>query len=59
MCLWLTSRRWAAAGEDPDTLWDIAYVAIPLGLVGARLYHVLITAPADYFGPGRTPWDAL
>ena len=59
VCLWLTSRRWAAAGEEPDTLWDIAYVAIPLGLVGARLYHVLITAPEDYFGPGRNPWDAL
>ncbi|MCP3425758.1 prolipoprotein diacylglyceryl transferase [Rothia sp. AR01] len=59
VCLWLTRRRWAAAGEDPETVWDIALWAIPLGIVGARLYHVLITAPEDYFGPGADPVDAL
>ena len=59
VCLWLTRRRWAAAGEDPETVWDIALWAIPLGIVGARLYHVLITAPEDYFGPGANPVDAL
>lgn len=59
VCLWLTRRRWEAMGEDPETLWDIAYLAIPLGIVGARMYHVFITAPDDYFGPGANPWDAL
>ncbi|WP_288782208.1 prolipoprotein diacylglyceryl transferase [uncultured Kocuria sp.] len=59
VCLWLTTRRWAATGRNPDDIWDIALWAIPFGLVGARMYHVLITAPGDYFGPGKNPWDAL
>ncbi|WP_129659014.1 prolipoprotein diacylglyceryl transferase [Rothia uropygialis] len=59
ICLWLTSKRWQSLGEDPERIWDIAIWAIPFGLVGARMYHVLITAPGDYFGPGRNPVDAL
>ncbi|WP_030014082.1 MULTISPECIES: prolipoprotein diacylglyceryl transferase, partial [Micrococcales] len=59
ICLWLTTRRWAAKGYDPEHIWDIAIWAIPFGLVGARMYHVFITAPGDYFGPGRNPVDAL
>lgn len=56
LCLWLTSRRWAAVGEDPDRVWDIALWAIPFGILGARAYHVLITDPASYFGAGVDPW---
>lgn len=59
ICIWLTSRRWRAMGEDPERIWDIALWAIPFGLVGARMYHVFVTAPGDYFGPGRNPVDAL
>ncbi|MDN5604056.1 prolipoprotein diacylglyceryl transferase [Rothia sp. HC945] len=59
ICIWLTSRRWRAKGEDPERIWDIALWAIPFGLVGARMYHVFVTAPGDYFGPGRNPVDAL
>jgi len=33
-------------------------VAVPFGIVGARLYHV-ITDYQLYFGPGRQPLDAL
>lgn len=57
--LWLTSRRWRAMGEDPERIWDIVLWAIPFGLVGARMYHVFVTAPGDYFGPGRDPMDAF
>lgn len=56
VCLWLTSRRWKSWGEDPERVWDIAIWAIPFGIVGARAYHVLITDPASYFGPGVDPW---
>lgn len=59
LCLWLTTRRWVASGGASEDVWDIAYWAIPLGLVGARMYHVLITAPEDYFGPGADPLDAF
>ena len=36
----------------------VALWAIPLGVVGARLYHV-VTSPEAYFGPGGDPWLAL
>lgn len=45
VCLWLTSKRWQSWGEDPERVWDIAMWAIPAGIIGARLYHVLITDP--------------
>ena len=51
------SRRYAGRGGDPDLLFDSALWAIPLGIVGARLYHV-ITSPDQYFGPGGDPWQA-
>lgn len=55
VCLWLTSKRWARWGEDPERVWDIAMWAIPAGIIGARLYHVLITDPGTYFGAGADP----
>ena len=56
--VWWTSRRYAARGGTPDTIFDVALWAIPLGVVGARLYHV-VTSPEAYFGPGGDPWLAL
>ena len=52
LALWLTGRRLRARGGTSDTLWDIAIWAIPFGIVGGRLYHVLITDPMYYFGLG-------
>lgn len=34
-------RRWAARGGDPEDITTIALVAVPAGLLGARLYHVI------------------
>ncbi|MEW1654658.1 prolipoprotein diacylglyceryl transferase [Streptomyces sp. NPDC093707] len=56
--LWLTRRRWAARGGEPDDIADIAVWAVPFGLLGGRLYHV-ITDPELYFGAGRQPIRAL
>ncbi|MCD4557409.1 prolipoprotein diacylglyceryl transferase [Schaalia sp. lx-100] len=47
--VWWSSRRYARRGGDPDVLFDAALWAIPCGIVGARLYHV-ITSPENYFG---------
>ena len=55
LALWLTGRRLRARGGTSDTLWDIAIWAIPFGIVGGRLYHVLITDPMYYFGLGGGP----
>ena len=54
----ITERRWVARGGPPGAAADIAGWAVPFGIVGARLYHV-ISSPQAYFGPGGHPLDAL
>lgn len=56
--VWWTARRYRDRGGNPDTLYDVALWAIPLGVVGARIYHV-ITSPDAYFGPGGDPMLAF
>ena len=34
-------RRWQALGYDPDQVADIAVIAVPAGLIGSRVYHVV------------------
>jgi prolipoprotein diacylglyceryl transferase len=50
--LWIASRRYRRVGGRPGMILDIATVAIPVGLLGARLYSVL-TGIGLYFGHGR------
>lgn len=52
VAMWMTSRRWRAKGGPEDVVWDICIWAIPFGIIGGRLYHVLITDPQYYFGLG-------
>ncbi|HEX5143400.1 MAG TPA: prolipoprotein diacylglyceryl transferase [Mycobacterium sp.] len=58
VALWWTRRRWVARGGAADDVLDVATWAVPFGIIGARLYHV-ITDPEFYFGPGRDPIRAL
>ncbi|MFD4368739.1 prolipoprotein diacylglyceryl transferase [Rhodococcus sp. NPDC058521] len=51
-------RRWVARGGQKGTVLDIAVWAVPFGLIGGRLYHVMTDWPT-YFGEGRQPLDAL
>ena len=44
-------RRWAARGGERGVIYDIALWAVPFGLVGGRLYHVMTDWPT-YFGEG-------
>ena len=37
----ISRRRWAARGGDPDDISAIALWAVPAGLIGARIYHVI------------------
>ena len=37
----IATRRWQARGGNPDDMWAIAIWAIPAGLIGARLYHLI------------------
>jgi len=47
----LTQRRLTARGVQPGIVLDIAIWAVPFGIIGARIYHVL-THTGDYFGEG-------
>lgn len=58
VAVWLTQRRLAARGGDPERVIDVAMWAVPFGIVGGRLYHV-ISSPQAYFGEGGNPVDAL
>ena len=51
-------RRFVARGGQPGIVTDVAVFAVPFGLVGGRLYHVL-TDWQTYFGPGGDPVGAL
>jgi prolipoprotein diacylglyceryl transferase len=37
----LARARWGAKGGDPDDIYAIALWAVPAGLIGARLYHLI------------------
>ncbi|MFD3696011.1 prolipoprotein diacylglyceryl transferase [Streptomyces sp. NPDC058646] len=58
VAVWLGNKRWIARGGKPGTVADIAVWAVPFGLVGGRLYHV-ITDYQLYFGEGRNWVDAF
>jgi prolipoprotein diacylglyceryl transferase len=56
--LWITTKRWVARGGEADTVLEIAFWAVPFGIVGGRIYHVL-SSPDAYFGPDGDPVRAL
>ena len=58
LAVWLGGRRWVERGGRPGTVTDIAVWAVPFGLVGGRLYHV-VTDHQLYFGEGREWTDAF
>ena len=54
----LSERRWAARGGAPGVIMDIAVWAVPFGIIGGRIYHV-ISSPRAYFGEGGDPLRAF
>jgi prolipoprotein diacylglyceryl transferase len=54
----VTSRRLTKRGGEPGVVLDIILWAVPLGIVGARIFHVL-THPDDYFGAGKNLWEVF
>lgn len=54
----LTDRRLTRRGAPSGVTLDIVLIAVPLAVLGARIYHVL-THPDDYFGEGRDPLTVL
>ena len=53
-----TVRRYVARGGSAETVIDAAVAAVPAGIVGGRVYHV-ITDHEKYLGPGRDWVDVV
>ena len=49
VAVWVTGRRLEHRGIPSTAALDVATWAVPFGIVGARIYHV-ITSPQAYFG---------
>jgi len=55
----LGDKRFKTHGDNlENVVADVAIWAVPFGIIGGRLYHV-ITSPAQYFGAYGNPIDAL
>src|SRR5580765_5281965 len=48
--IWIGEKRWVARGGRPGEVSDVAVWAVPFGVIGGRMYHV-ITDNHLYFGP--------
>jgi prolipoprotein diacylglyceryl transferase len=46
LAIYITRRRWRAAGGDPALVADVATWAVPAGIIGGRIYFD-ITTPGD------------
>ena len=58
VAVWITGRRLVDRGHPREKAVDISAWAVPFGIVGGRLYHV-ITTPQPYFGAGGHPLRAF
>lgn len=59
VAIWLGDKRFRAQAPHAKSLVsEVAISAVPAGIIGGRIYHV-ITAPDAYFGIGGNPLDAL
>ena len=58
VAVWITQRRLIDREGKPGQALDVAAWAVPLGIVGGRVYHV-ISSPQAYFGEGGHPYKAL
>ncbi|MFD0559663.1 prolipoprotein diacylglyceryl transferase [Stackebrandtia endophytica] len=55
---WITEARLRRRGAPAGTIIDLAVWAVPFGILGGRIYH-LITSPEKYFGEGGEPIKAF
>ncbi len=55
LAIWITGRRWAAAGGDRALVGDVALWAVPAGIIGGRIYFDVTTpfdiTPHTWWGP--------
>ena len=59
IAVWLGDKRFKAyALEGQFVVADVAIWAVPMGIIGGRLYHV-ISSPGNYFGKNGNPFDVI
>jgi prolipoprotein diacylglyceryl transferase len=55
LAIYITARRWTAAGGDRSLVYDVAIWAVPAGIVGGRIYFDVTTpfdiTPHTWWGP--------
>jgi len=55
LAVWITARRWTAAGGDRALVYDVLVWAVPAGIVGGRIYFDITTpfdiTPHTWWGP--------
>lgn len=51
----ISNYRLTRRGAEPWIIIDILLLAVPLAIIGARIFHV-VTHPGFYFGEGRDIW---
>lgn len=56
--IFIGGRRYAFRGGNPGVVSDIAIFAVPAGVIGGRIYHVM-TSPSEYFGSNGNPVRVL
>jgi prolipoprotein diacylglyceryl transferase len=59
LAIWLGNRRFTRAHTGVEgVVADVAIYAIPAGVIGGRIYHV-ITSPEQYFGSNGNLFDIV
>jgi prolipoprotein diacylglyceryl transferase len=59
VAIWLGNRRFTSAHANTEgVVADVAIYAVPAGVIGGRLYHV-VTTPEQYFGSDGNFVDAF
>jgi prolipoprotein diacylglyceryl transferase len=59
IAIWLGGKRFPYKTiQGQSIVSEVAIVAVPSGIIGGRIYHV-ISSPNAYFGAGGTPVDAF
>ena len=59
IAIWLGGKRFQyKTAQGQSVVSEVAIVAVPSGIIGGRIYHV-ISSPNAYFGAGGQPVDAF
>jgi len=59
VAIWLGDKRFRAQTVNGKSIVsEVAITAVPVGIIGGRIYHV-ISSPAAYFGEAGHPLDAF